>query len=130
MSLEQASVWSQAMVRGWHDETEAQILWELEEPPESNVQMATNILYAYEHEPDILMHMIDELVNSANQSVLPFLDQFLSDLGKTGAAAELRQVGFDNFNTAQILFDIVSLDTIRIWQEQGYMYRGDRYALI
>ena len=130
MTVPEATQWSQQMINVWHDEVDTQIMWELEEPPESNIQLGTDILYAYEHEPEILMRVIDELVRGANQSVLPFIDQFLTDLRATGGGAELRSVGFDNYNTAHIMFDIIPLDTVRLWQEQGYMYKGDRYALI
>lgn len=118
------------MMRSWFDDVEAQVYWVLDEIPEINPQMAVDILYACEHDTTAIPLMIDELLESANQSVLPYLDQFLLDTKKLGYGVELQTTSLNGYGGIEIKFSLLDINTIHLWQAQGYMYRGDRYALL
>lgn len=118
------------MFTQWHYYLEGQITLELDEPPESNVQMATDILYAYEHYPEVVVHLVNDMINTANATVIFHLDQFLKTLSDLNVGVELSSVQLDTFGSVQINFMIASPDVIRVWQDDPRNVNGGLYALI
>lgn len=130
MDIVTAQKWSESMFTQWHYYLEGQITLELDEPPETNVQMATDILYAYEHYPEVIVHLVNDMINTANATVIYHLDQFLKTLSDLNVGVELSSVQLDTFGSVQINFLIASPDVIRIWQDDPRNVNGGLYALI
>ena len=130
MGIVTAQKWSESMFTQWHYYLEGQIALELDEPPESNVQMATDILYAYEHYPEVIVHLVNDMINTANATVIYHLEQFLKTLSDLNVGVELSSVQLDTFGSVQINFMIASPDVIRIWQDDPRNVNGGLYALI
>lgn len=118
------------MFTEWHYYIEGQITLELDEPPETNIQMATDILYAYEHYPEVIVHLVNDMIQTANSTVVYHLDQFLLNLSSLNLAVEFSSVQLDSFGAAQINFIIVPPDVIKIWQDNPGNVNGGLYALI
>lgn len=118
------------MLREWHDTVEKQINSELDEPPETNIQLASDILYAYEYEPQVIVQLVQDMISTANQSVMWHVDKFLSDMQGLGTGLELANVNIDNYGTVKIEFNVVSDNIINIWQDDPSRKEGGLYALI
>lgn len=109
--------WSQAMMREWHDHIESQILSEIDEAPESNVQMATDLLYAYEVQPEVIIYLVQDMIDTANQSVMYHLDDFLAKIKGLGLGAELYMVRMNDNGVVQIELRFISLNVMDMWEE-------------
>lgn len=91
---------------------------ELDSPPESNVRMATDILYAHEYENTQLMNMLEEVIVNANNSLLGHLQQFLKDMRELKTGLELSSIQLTDYGTVYIYMQMVSLDIVNFWEGQ------------
>lgn len=118
------------MYREWHDYIENHITMELDEPPETNIQMANDILYAYEHHPEVLTHLIQDMLYTANESVMHHLEQFMIDFKELSLALEFRNIQMNHYGSVIIEFTPVSGDVVRVWTDTDPLNQGGIYALI
>ena len=130
MDFKAAQEWSTKMFTQWHYYIEGQITLELDEPPETNIQMATDILYAYEHYPEVIVHLVNDMIQTANSSIVYHLDNFLLNLSALHLAVEFSSVLIDQYGSFSITFTSVPPDVIKIWQDNPRNIDGGLYALI
>lgn len=131
MDIVSLTSWSQTMMREWHDDVEGQIINELNESPETNLPLATDILQCFEYHPEIMVYLINDMINSAIDSLIYHLDNFIYDtchLKNTGI--EFRSVALDGYGSIILSFNYVSLNFIQTWQEDLNSRKGGLYALI
>lgn len=131
LDIQSASEWANQYIPTWLDKIEADIYWELEEPPDTNVQMATDILYVLDMHPQVLNHLVSDMIQTANETILPYIDTFLEDLRQLNVGCETSLIEITPHETVNVRFKIVTLDFIELWKTDNPPYRGERfYALI
>lgn len=130
LDITSATQWSLSMLREWHDYIEGQITLELDEPPETNVQMGTDILYCYDIHPEVMVQLVNDMINTANSTVLFHLDEFLKRCSHVNVAVEFSHIDLNHYGSAVMYFTVISGDIIRIWQDDANRMQGGLHALI
>lgn len=118
------------MMRQWHDDLEAEILIEIEHTPDHNTQMATDILYAFEFQPEAMVHLVSDALRSANDTLVGYMDNFLNDVTGFNIVIEFSSVTLNHYGSVCVNFTIVPPDVIRIWYDDPNRQSGGLYALI